>query len=100
MHGIAALPDYNGDVVISLITTYLILILDGKTIYIYQGVYRTIDGFDQQLYCFTQLGHYASLNDNIYTAADPPPVDVDHAAHADHCIVHPHCSLSDSEHIK
>ena len=29
-----------------------------------------------------QLGCFASLNQNIYIAADPTPVDNDHAAHA------------------
>ena len=38
-----------------------------------------------------QLGRYASLNYNIYIVADPTPVDVDHAAHACHCIVLPQC---------
>ena len=35
--------------------------------------------------CLKQLGRYASLNHNIYIAADPTPVDIDHAAHAGHC---------------
>ena len=34
-----------------------------------------------------QLGRYASPNHNIYIAADHAHVDVDHAAHAFHCIV-------------
>ena len=33
---------------------------------------------------------YASLNHNIYMAADTP-ADVKHAARACHCIVHPQC---------
>ena len=28
-----------------------------------------------------QLGHYASLNHNIYIVAEPTPVHVDHDAH-------------------
>ena len=39
---------------------------------------------------------YDSLNHSIYIAADPTPVDVDHAAYACHCIVHPQCLLSES----
>ena len=31
-----------------------------------------------------QLGRYASLNRNIYIAADPTSVDVDHDAHDAH----------------
>ena len=36
-----------------------------------------------------QMDRHASLNHNIYIAADPTPVDVDHAAHAGHSIVRP-----------
>ena len=35
-----------------------------------------------------QLGHYTSLNHNIYVA-DLTPLDVDHTAHAGHSIVRP-----------
>ena len=35
------------------------------------------------------MGRYASLNYTIYIAADPTPVDFDHAAHAWHCIMRP-----------
>ena len=41
-----------------------------------------------------QLGRYASLNSNIYIAADPTPVVVEHAVRACHCIVRPQCLLS------
>ena len=34
-----------------------------------------------------RLGRYASLNHNIYNVEDSTPVDLDHAAHAFHCIV-------------
>ena len=40
-----------------------------------------------------QLGRFVSLNRNIYIAAGPTIVDVDHAAHTDHCIVRPQCLL-------
>ena len=36
-----------------------------------------------------QLSLYVLLNHHIYIAADATPVDVDHAAHACHCIVRP-----------
>ena len=41
------------------------------------------------LACLKQLCHFAPVNHNINIAADLTPVDVDHAAHACHCIVHP-----------
>ena len=43
-----------------------------------------------------KLSRYASLNHNIYIAADPTPGDVEHAAHWGHCIVGPQCLFSDS----
>ena len=43
-----------------------------------------------------QLCRFASPNHGIYIAADPTPVDVDHAARAYHCIVRPQCLLSKS----
>ena len=43
-----------------------------------------------------QLSRHASLNHNIYIAADATNVNVHHAAHACHRIVRSQCSLSDS----
>ena len=42
------------------------------------------------------LGRYASLIHNIYITAEPTLGDVDHAAHAGHCIVRQQCFFSES----
>ena len=42
---------------------------------------------------FKQLSSCATLKHNIYIGAHTTPVDVDHAGHACHCIVHPQCLL-------
>ena len=51
--------------------------------------------------CFVSVGNmgrYASLIHNIYIAADPTPVHVDHVAHACHCIVRPRIENHDGTH--
>ena len=43
-----------------------------------------------------QMDRFASLNHNIYIAANPSALNVDNAAHACHYIVRPHCLLGES----
>ena len=42
------------------------------------------------------MGRYASLNHNMYIAADPTTVDIVHVAHSWYCIVSPKCLLNES----